>query len=62
MDLPEDKLHHAFISYYAREMDGVFVSLMQRLMAMGLNVFNQKRDLAGVSVRRPLIVKPAPRH
>ena len=32
---------------------GVFVSLMQRLMAMGLNVFNQKRDLAGVSVRRP---------
>ena len=33
-------------------MDGVFVSLMQRLMAMGFNVFNQKRDLAGVSVRR----------
>ena len=59
MDLPEDKLHHAFISYYAREMDGVFVSLMQRLMAMGLNVFNQKRDLAGHDVSLELMQKHA---
>lgn len=44
------KEHHVFISYTAREMDSVFETLLSTLSFMGLNVFNQRRDLAGVTV------------
>ena len=46
------KAHHVFISYYASEMDPVFETLLSTLSAMGLNVFNQRRDLAGVTVNK----------
>ena len=48
--LPENKIHHVFISYYQKESDAVFQQLMMYFMARGLNVFNQKRDLAGRTV------------
>jgi hypothetical protein len=50
MILPSRKIHHIFISYFAKEMDAVFTSLMMNLVSMGFNVFNQKSDLAGVDV------------
>ena len=46
------KAHHVFISYTANEMDPVFEALLSTLSAMDLNVFNQRRDLAGVEVNK----------
>ena len=42
--------HDVFLSYYDKEQGEVFDSLLQRLKLLDLEVFNQKRDLAGATV------------
>ena len=46
-------------THYQKESDGVFTSLMMFFKRRGLNVFNQKRDLAGHDVSLELMQKHA---
>ena len=46
-------------THYQKESDGVFTSLMMFFKGRGLNVFNQKRDLAGHDVSLELMQKHA---
>ena len=57
--MPAGKLHHIFISYYQKESDSVFQQLMMYFKGKRLNVFNQKRDLAGHDVSLELMQEHA---